>query len=387
MPSLLPIQLGAKLTLVASEDSVNSLPVFYRDSFVVTTSSTGTASLASTITVQVNYALEKYLQTTRDLITGVISVSYLDTANSFWVDFGSITAKGSKFFSSNSPAFFRVVIKDSAYVSGDATIVSQAIETQASTASSGGGLTTEEIEALIAAATRDQLVNKGTYNATTNIAYNLAGDAIGGLSNGTGTTGFMYKVIVAGTRNFGAGAVELEVNDLITYSEGVWSVLIHATAPAAGIEANTYNFTNVDGSVGVTITHDSGHPIVAILVLDPLEEGDDLESYLIDEQDPDGNSFTAQWLGTRSGSIVYYTSSDTSGVTAHQETFTNINGETTGVIITHGSGHPIVAMLVLDPLVEGDDLEISLIDEQDPDGNSFTAKWLGVRSGSIVYYA
>ena len=395
MSSLLPIHLGAELTFVASTDDVRSLPSQFRRNLSTNITNTDGATLASTVTLQINREIEKYLQYSRDT-NNVIRVLYDDTADQYWTDLDTLSTYGTSNQVIEESAFYRIVIKDGDYVSGDGVINITLIEAADTSGdfttggssgggSSGGGLTEDEVNALIAAANRDQVVYKGTYNADTNVAYNLTGASIGGLINGVGTSGFTYKVVVPGTRDFGAGDIVLGLNDLIIYSDNQWKIFTKAVN--AGVSPQIYEFTNINGeTTGVTITHNSGHPIVAILVLDPLHDGDDLESSLIDEQDPDGNAFTANWLGIRSGRIIYYTSSDTSGVTAHQQFFTSVDGAT-GVTVTHNAGQPIMAILVLESLVDGGDLEISLIDEQSPDGNSFTANWLGgIRSGSVIYY-
>ncbi len=56
-------------------------------------------------------------------------------------------------------------------------------------------------------------VYKGTYNATTNTP---------ALINGTGTSGWTYKVDVAGTQNFGAGAITFAAGDDVIYNGTVW---------------------------------------------------------------------------------------------------------------------------------------------------------------------
>ena len=55
---------------------------------------------------------------------------------------------------------------------------------------------------------------QGTYDATANSP---------SLVNGTGDVGDVYRVSVAGSRNFGAGAISLEVGDYVIYNNsGVW---------------------------------------------------------------------------------------------------------------------------------------------------------------------
>lgn len=57
-------------------------------------------------------------------------------------------------------------------------------------------------------------IYKGTYNATTNTPT---------LSDGTGVSGWLYRVTVAGTQNFGSGPITFAVGDYVIYnSDGVW---------------------------------------------------------------------------------------------------------------------------------------------------------------------
>lgn len=69
---------------------------------------------------------------------------------------------------------------------------------------------------------------QGTYNASTNSP---------SLSNGTGNTGDVYRVSVAGSRNFGAGAISFEVGDYVIYNGSVWekSDTTDAVSTVAGL--------------------------------------------------------------------------------------------------------------------------------------------------------
>ena len=54
---------------------------------------------------------------------------------------------------------------------------------------------------------------QGTWNASTNSP---------SLSNGTGSAGDVYRVSVAGSRDFGAGSISFDVGDYVIYSGSVW---------------------------------------------------------------------------------------------------------------------------------------------------------------------
>ena len=55
----------------------------------------------------------------------------------------------------------------------------------------------------------------GTYNATTNTP---------ALSNATGIEGDSYKVTVAGTQDFGAGSISMNIGDVIEFRDSLWGV-------------------------------------------------------------------------------------------------------------------------------------------------------------------
>lgn len=81
---------------------------------------------------------------------------------------------------------------------------------------------------------------KGAYNATTNTPT---------LVDGTGNAGDVYQVTVAGTQNFGSGAITFRVNDFVVYgSSGVW---FHSdAAPVASVNGQTGVVTITAADVG-----------------------------------------------------------------------------------------------------------------------------------------
>lgn len=98
-----------------------------------------------------------------------------------------------------------------------------------------------------------------------------------------------------------------------TISGSIFKCVSAATGAASWVliagestsEAITVPFTAVDGSVGVTVEHNFGYYPIAQLVLDPVGGSGDKEVLLIDNH-TSANSFTAYWVGTRSGRVVYY---------------------------------------------------------------------------------
>ncbi len=90
---------------------------------------------------------------------------------------------------------------------------------------------------------------KGTYNANTNLPI---------LTNGVGLDGDMYVVSVSGTRDFGAGTVNLLVDDIVIYLNGKYlktnSVTGQGYLPLSGGDlTGTLNGTNASfsGNVGI----------------------------------------------------------------------------------------------------------------------------------------
>ena len=79
----------------------------------------------------------------------------------------------------------------------------------------------------------DVLTLQGTWNADTNTP---------ALTNGVGTTGYVYKCNVAGTTDFGAGDITFAVGDWALYSNGVWD-----------IEGNSSALDSVFGRTGAVV--------------------------------------------------------------------------------------------------------------------------------------
>lgn len=95
---------------------------------------------------------------------------------------------------------------------------------------------------------------KGTYDPSTNSP---------SLSDGSGNAGDVYRISVAGSRNFGSGSITFFVGDLVVYSGSVWQ-----RSPAADgvISVNGYQgavtLTKSDIGLGsVDNTSDSAKPI------------------------------------------------------------------------------------------------------------------------------
>lgn len=72
---------------------------------------------------------------------------------------------------------------------------------------------------------------RGTWNASTNTPT---------LADGTGSTGDLYRVSVAGTRNLGSGAIQFRVGDSVIYNGSVWerSATGENVASVAGLQGD-----------------------------------------------------------------------------------------------------------------------------------------------------
>lgn len=77
----------------------------------------------------------------------------------------------------------------------------------------------DELQAFVEALP-EPIVYKGTYNASTNTPALANTD--------TGVTGFLYRVVVAGTHDFGAGPIELAIGDSITNNGTIWEKWDHS---------------------------------------------------------------------------------------------------------------------------------------------------------------
>jgi hypothetical protein len=85
---------------------------------------------------------------------------------------------------------------------------------------------------------------KGTWNAATNTPT---------LANGTGDTGDVYICNVAGTVNFGAGAIAFAVGDYVIYSGTIWQRSSGAVGTVTSVAASiTGNSVSISGSPIVT---------------------------------------------------------------------------------------------------------------------------------------
>lgn len=83
---------------------------------------------------------------------------------------------------------------------------------------------------------------QGVYNAATNSP---------SLSNGTGDTGDVYRVSVAGSRNFGAGAISLDVGDYVIYNGSVWEKS-DTTDAVSTVAGRTGDVTLTKADVGLS---------------------------------------------------------------------------------------------------------------------------------------
>lgn len=95
---------------------------------------------------------------------------------------------------------------------------------------------------------------QGTWNASTNSP---------ALADGTGSTGDVYRVSTAGTRDLGSGNITFDVGDLVIYNGSVWQKS-DTTDAVASVAGKTGVVTLVKGDVGlgnVDNTSDANKPV------------------------------------------------------------------------------------------------------------------------------
>lgn len=259
MSTFAPIQLGSLVTLIASGDQAYSLPVNFIRTFRVdvVSSVTGLVALGSTITIQHNRILGNYVQQVLSNLGQITGAEYQTVADSYWEDFSTLTATGSTVLTALlDDGFYRIIIKSGDYDIADGTLtvsLQEVPEFIEDTLSPDAIIAA--IEDYVDLANKDHLVDKGTYNASTGLAYDLSGSLVGALANNTGTSGEMYKVTVAGTQDFGNGNIVLAAEDLLSHDGYHWEKLVDGTAATkvnkAG-DAMTGNLSAPKVAIGTT---------------------------------------------------------------------------------------------------------------------------------------
>lgn len=89
------------------------------------------------------------------------------------------------------------------------------------------------------------MIYKGTWNASTNSPT---------LSDGTGTSGFVYQVSVAGTQNLGSGSISFLVGDYIMHNGSIWQKSA-GTNYVTSVSVN--GSTAQQGTVNITLPNSS----------------------------------------------------------------------------------------------------------------------------------
>jgi hypothetical protein len=123
---------------------------------------------------------------------------------------------------------------------------------------------------------------KGTYNASINTP---------SLSDGTGNQGDIYRVSVAGTRNFGSGNITFDVGDYCIYNGSTWEKSDTTDAVAS-----------LEGSDGVTVSSATGN--ITISIADgalSIAKTSGLQSALNNRQPLDGDLTAIAGLSGASG--------------------------------------------------------------------------------------
>jgi len=92
------------------------------------------------------------------------------------------------------------------------------------------------------------MVYQGTWNASTNTPT---------LADGTGTSGYFYRVNVAGTQNLGSGSQTFVVGDWVMYNGSVWQlahagadIVLSVNGAQGAVTVNAINQLTGDGTAG-----------------------------------------------------------------------------------------------------------------------------------------
>ena len=228
-----PLQLGSLVKLIATSDNSSSLPINFSRTFRVTIDSSipGLTSLGSTITIQRNQILGGYLKQIFSDSGEVTSAVYDTVVDDYWEDLEVVSHTGEIVITNSIDCFLRIVVKTGDYDVADGTITCQLSEFPEPITSSE---VMAEVVDIINTANRDHLVDKGTYDASTNTAYNLSGASVGPLADNTGISGELYKVTVGGSVNLGHGVLALVANDLISHDGTKWDRLVSGAGGGGG---------------------------------------------------------------------------------------------------------------------------------------------------------
>lgn len=113
-------------------------------------------------------------------------------------------------------------------------------------------------------------VYKGTYDASNNTP---------ALTNGTGTQGWYYRVVISGTQNFGGGNITFSIGDDVYYNGSIWQrvpgqgyALQPATASVlGGVKIGSGVTVQADGTISVSTAYrpDSWVPAWSDITLKP----------------------------------------------------------------------------------------------------------------------
>jgi hypothetical protein len=148
---------------------------------------------------------------------------------------------------------------------------------------------------------------KGSYDADANSP---------SLADGTGDAGDVYRVAVAGTRDFGAGSIQLFVGDLVIYSGSVWQ-----RSPGAdftGFAATALNNLSVASLAAGSLLVGSSASAVAALPIGT--EGQVLKVVQVYDEMMEA-SLALSWetvtLTNRSGNVLWAPADGTSKVFTH----------------------------------------------------------------------
>jgi hypothetical protein len=166
---------------------------------------------------------------------------------------------------------------------------------------------------------------KGTYDPTGG-----SGAGVPALANGTGNAGDLYKVTVAGSHDFGAGALTMVVGDYVIYSGSIWEV-VHSGADSVisvNGQSGVVSLDTDDVSEGTTNLYFTDARAKAAAVADSITDG-------VTDVAPSQNAvfdalaLKADASALGGGQYASFTNKETAAITARQFVKMTTAGEVT----------------------------------------------------------
>lgn len=265
MPNYLVIALGTATETLITQDGKFTSPLNSPGDLVVKISSPiAAASITSSLTVQQNDDLEKYIRS--DATTnGNGVVVYDEVADSLWYGIKVLNKLGEFVIPNNKRSYFRVGVKTGEFVGADQKI---AVRLEISQRDPFDPYTLGEIQTLIdnsidASGGGDLYNDKGEWDAASNIT-NPGGIS---LASGIGTKGDWYRVSFSGSTNLD-GINDWQTGDYALFNGTKWEKVDNSqksilTTPGSGLGVTETVATTTIDVVSSTLSEDSSDVVGA----------------------------------------------------------------------------------------------------------------------------